>query len=128
MRRKTRGLPDTAVWASVAVIAFLAVLLLAPLAHSAEQEPVGSGENVNYIYESDGLGTVFGEKNALHRGRAWRPEIGLAYSATHKMGYDYTLFHLRYTYEADADGYSDIDAYFTEDGYWQVQVRRTVHF
>lgn len=118
---------DTNVWASIVVILFMLLALFAPAIAHAE-EPKGSGKNVNYVYESDGLGTVFGEKNAFHRGKPWRPDLGLAYSATHKMGYDYTLFHLRYTYEVDADGYSDIDTYFTEDGYWQVQVRRTVEF
>ena len=117
---------DARLLLGVAIAGF--VLLMASVCFAQTEEPKGSGKNVNYVYQSDGLGTIFGEKNALHRGKQWRPDLGLAYSATHNMGYTYTLYHLRYTYASDANGSSDIDGYFTEDGFWQVQLRRKVRF
>lgn len=106
------------------------ILLILTLAggQAFSQEQKGSGKNVNYTYESDGLGTIFGKKNALRARKPWQPNVGLAYSVTHRMGYNYTLTHLRYTYQADENGSSDIDSYLTEDGFWQVQLRRTNKF
>ena len=116
------------------VAVYLGALLLVCGLAFAEQPAVDVNSyaykyrNVNYVYESDGLGTIFGEKNALRRGKGYKAPETYAYRVTKDSAWNYTLYKLRYTYQKDKDGHSDVDLAFTEDGYYKVLFRRTQEF